>query len=105
MSMIEHLKKKWDIKNNRDFTLIMVVFSLAGMNVSLCRKPLFHLLGIHRETAFWIKTAVYLLFVFPAYQLSLLMYGFLLGQFKFFWNKQKSLVQFFRRKIFRIRTA
>ncbi len=105
MNALEHLKKKWNIKNNLDFTLIMTVFSLAGMNVSLCRKPLFHLLGVQRETAFWIKTLVYLAFVFPAYQLSLLIYGFLLGQFDFFWKKQKGLVQLIRSKFVKSHTA
>lgn len=105
MSVIERLKKKWDIKNNFDFTMIMIVFSLAGMNVSLCRKPLFHLLGVQRETSLWIKTLVYLAFVFPTYQLSLLLYGFILGQFQFFWKKQKSLVQFIRGKFVKTRTA
>ena len=105
MSVFERLKKKWNIKNNFDFTLIMIVFSLAGMNVSLCRKPLFHLLGVQRDTAFWIKTLVYLAFVFPTYQLSLLVYGFILGQFDFFWKKQKALVQLIRSKFVKARTT
>ena len=105
MSIVARLKRKWDIKTNFDFTMIMVVFSLAGMNVSLCRKPLFHLLGVQRETSLWIKTLVYLAFVFPTYQLSLLLYGFILGQFQFFWKKQKSLVQFIRGKFVKTRTA
>jgi hypothetical protein len=33
------------------------------------------------------------LFVFPAYQILILVYGFLLGQFDFFWQKEKKLLQ------------
>lgn len=105
MNFIARLKQKWGIQSNFDFTLIMVVFSLAGMNVALCRKPLFHLLGVRADTALWIKTLLYLALVFPAYQISLLVYGFILGQFDFFWNKQKALVQFIRSKLFKTHTA
>jgi len=96
---IQHLKDKWAIESNWDFVLIMIVFSLAGMNVSMGRKPLFHLLGVTARTPFAIKTFLYLLFLFPMYQISLLIYGFLLGQFGFFWKKQKQLVGFIRKKL------
>ncbi len=102
---LEHLKQKWGIKNNLDFFLIMVVFSLAGLNVTLVRKPIFHLFGLTTATALWIKSVTYLLFVFPTYQLSLLFYGSLLGQFKFFWEKEKKIFKFLSQKILRIRTA
>ena len=91
---IDRLRTKWAIESMRDFWLIMVVFSLAGMNVSLIRRPLFYALGFTRETAIGIKIITYILFVFPTYQISLLLYGGLLGQFKFFWNKQKKIMQF-----------
>lgn len=102
---IAHLKQKWEIKNNLDFFLILAVFSLAGMNVSLIRKPIFHLFGLTAGTALWIKTVTYLLFIFPTYQLSLLLYGCLLGQFHFFWEKEKKLARFFSQKVLKIRTA
>jgi hypothetical protein len=37
---------------------------------------------------------LYLLLVLPLYQIILLMYGFIFGQFNFFWEKEK---QIFRR--------
>ncbi len=89
--IFERLKQKWDIRTNAEFFRIMTVFSLAGMNVSLCRKPLFHALGIGSETVLWVKTLIYIALIFPIYQLSLLIYGLILGEFKFFWSKQKLL--------------
>jgi hypothetical protein len=41
----------------------------------------------------WIKTIAYILFVFPAYQVLLLTYGFILGQFSFFWEKEKKMAR------------
>ncbi|HLF17876.1 MAG TPA: DUF6787 family protein [Candidatus Omnitrophota bacterium] len=98
MSYLAHLKHKWNIKSNWDLFLIMVVFSLAGMFILHERKPIFHLFGITKETPFWIKTVVYLPIVFPLYQLNLLIFGFLLGQFDFFWAKEKQLVRFLARR-------
>lgn len=89
--VMERLKSKWGIRSNWDFLLIMLVFSLAGMMVSVLRKPVFALLGVTPQTAFWIKAAIYIPLIFPLYQLSLILFGFLLGQFRFFWEKEKQL--------------
>ena len=105
MKIVERLKKKWGIASNLDFTLIMIVFSLAGLNVSFSRKPIFHLLGVRDSTPLLLKIVLYLAFIFPTYQLSLLLYGFLLGQFGFFWNKQKTLFKFIRTKLLKTHTA
>jgi len=90
---------KWGIKSNWDVLLILVTFSLAGMFILYERKPIFHLFGIQPDTPFWIKTCVYIPVVFPLYQINLLVFGFLLGQFGFFWEKEKAMVRFFKRKI------
>ena len=98
-SFVKKLKHKWQIKNNWDFTIIMLVFSLAGMVIVYERKPLFHLFGITTSTPFLIKFICWLLIVFPAYQINLLIFGTLLGQFSFFWEKEKKLGRFLRRKL------
>ena len=105
MNIVEKLKQKWEIRSNSDFWRIIAVFSLAGMNVSLVRKPLFHFLGLGAGTAFWLKTITYIAFVFPTYQTSLLLYGVILGEFDFFSEKQKKLMRFIRRKFTRTHTA
>jgi len=103
--LFTRLKTKWDIKSNWDFFLIMLVFSLAGLNVSFGRKPIFHILGLTETTPMWIKVTLYLLLIFPLYQISLVFYGFILGQFNFFWTKQIKLGRFFKRKLTGIRIA
>lgn len=88
------LKEKWNIRSNLDFWLIMIVFSLAGMAVTQLRPPVFHFLGIEDSTPFWIKTLIYIPLIVPLYQVCLLFFGTLLGQFGFFWEKEKKLGQF-----------
>ena len=92
--MMERLKKKWNIESNRDFFLIMLVFSLAGMSIGFFRRPIFHLLGITEHTHLWIKILSYIPLIPPIYQINLLFYGFVFGQFDFFWEKEKRLAKF-----------
>ena len=75
----------------------MLVFSLAGMMIVYERRPVFHILGITAATPFWVKFLAWLAVVFPAYQLNLIIFGSLLGQFRFFWEKEKKMGRFLLR--------
>ena len=88
--LLDRFKQKWGISRAIDIILILVVFSLAGMSIVFVRVPVFQFLGIE-DANMGIKTIVYLMVVFPAYQFFLLFYGFLLGQFHFFWEKEKKM--------------
>lgn len=91
------MKEKYKIQTTYEFWVIMTVFSLAGMAIVWVRKPLFHILGIGDHTPFIIKFLVWLAIVFPTYQINLLLFGFLLGQFPFFWEREKKLWEFLLR--------
>lgn len=97
VKLAKKLKTKWGITSNWDFFLIMLVFSLAGIMISVCRPAVFHFLGITAQTPLWIKIAVYIPLIPPIYQVFLLVFGTLLGQFKFFWEKEKQLGRFLLR--------
>lgn len=103
--MLAHLKKKWGIESNWDFFLIMLIFSLAGMMVTLTRKPVFALIGITPQTRFWIKAVVYIPLIVPIYQASLLFFGLIFGQFAFFWEKEKRIGRAIRGLFRRMRSA
>ena len=94
MKWVQRLKTKWNIQSDWDFWMIMLSFSLAGMAIMPARKLIFHLVGITDHTALWIKILVYLPLIPPAYQIGLLFFGTLLGQFPFFWEKEKKLARF-----------
>ena len=105
ISFLQRLMQKWQLKNTFQVIMVLLVFTLTGSTVVLLRKTLFSVLGFTDETSFWLKSLVYILFVFPAYQILILVYGFLLGQFDFFWQKEKKLLQKMRiltKKLFRI---
>jgi hypothetical protein len=96
------LKDKWGLESLWQVIVVLVVFSLTGSSVVFLRKEFFSLIGFDENTAMWLKTVTYILFIMPAYQLLLLAYGTLLGQFRFFWEKEKkmfrSMGRLFKRK-------
>lgn len=94
---LTRLQTKWEIESMAQVILILLVFSLAGSSVVILRKAFFGLIGFDHYTPFWVKTIAYILFMFPAYQCLLLVYGALLGQFRFFWNKERKMVVALRR--------
>lgn len=92
-NFLQKLMQKWQLKSTFQVVMVLIVFALTGSTVVLFKKTLFHLLGFTEETTFWPKVITYLIFIFPAYQILTLVYGFLLGQFDFFWQKEKKLLQ------------
>lgn len=90
-NIIEKLKIKWGLESVFQVIIVLLVFSITGSTVVYLRKFLFSVLGFDESTAMWLKTITYIVFVFPAYQFLILGYGALLGQFDFFWKKEKKL--------------
>jgi len=103
--MFQSLKRKWNIASNFQLAMIFLAFSFAGISITQVRLPLFALFGIQPDTPFWIKTLVYLVSIFPLYQVFLLLFGTLLGQFRFFWEKEKAMGRWILRRLTGTTTA
>jgi hypothetical protein len=95
------LKTKWGLENLFQVIMVILVFAITGTTVVFMRKTLFLWIGFDESTSMWLKSIVYILFVFPAYQALLLFYGSLFGQFNFFWSKEKKLIAFVTRSFSR----
>lgn len=91
-SFLQKMRKKWGLTSIFQVVLVLVVFSITGMTVVWIKPIIFKLLGIENSSG-WLKTVSYLVLVFPLYQILLLLYGFIFGQFNFFWEKEKKLVK------------
>ena len=83
------IMQKWNISTDRDFWLIMLTYSLAGMTILPVKKMIFHMVGITDHTPFWVVVLVYIPLVPPAYQVGLIFFGSILGQFDFVWGQAK----------------
>jgi len=87
------LQNKWGLKSLWQVVLVLVVFACTGLTVLYIKEPIFAFLGISLEKGGFWKTVLYFLLVLPIYQAFLLVYGFIFGQFHFFWEKEKQFIR------------
>lgn len=90
-NFLKKLQTKWQLKSLWHVVLVLVVFACTGFTILLIKQPIFDFLGFDASEGSFLKTVIYLLLVLPLYQLFLLIYGFIFGQFAFFWEKEKQL--------------
>ena len=86
------LQAKWQLKSLTQVLLVLLVFACTGTTILLIKNPILSFFGIERGGGF-VNTLAYLLLVLPLYQIMLLIYGFIFGQFRFFWEKEKQMVK------------
>lgn len=94
-SLTDKLKERWKVKNTFQVVLILIVFACTGTTVALLAKPLLRSIFSPAEVPLWAKVLYYIL-ILPIYNVFLLLYGALFGQFRFFWDFEK---RFFSRLI------
>lgn len=97
MKFIGKLKQKWGV-GNWDFVAIMIAFSLAGMSIVRFRKLILDAI-LPDDLPIWLYLIIYIPIAVPIYQILLLFYGTILGQFRFFWEKEKKILAFIGRMI------
>ncbi|SHM61073.1 hypothetical protein SAMN04488057_102325 [Cyclobacterium lianum] len=90
---LERLKQKWKLNSLWQVVLVLIVFACTGFTILFVKKPIFDLLGVDTRGGGFVQTVIYLLLVLPLYQIFLLVYGFIFGQFTFFWEKEKKFLQ------------
>ena len=89
VSVFERMKARWGV-GFWGLIAVLAAFSLAGLTTLRLKGPV--IAYILPETApGWVQWTVYLIVMLPIYQVLLLGYGTLLGQFGFFWGKLKAV--------------
>jgi len=86
---MERLKERWDIESNWQLTVIFIVFAITGSTAAKFAAPITELIGITPNMSWYIYWPVRILLIFPAYQLFLVIFGSLFGEFEFFWKFEK----------------
>jgi hypothetical protein len=85
---MKYLKEKWGVESTWHFIIINVVFACTGFSVLYVKDYIYSLFGLS-DAGFWIKALLFVLLVLPLYNLLLLVWGIVFGQFRFFWNYEK----------------
>ncbi|UPT70666.1 MAG: diacylglyceryl transferase [Flavobacterium sp. JAD_PAG50586_2] len=89
-----NFKERWNIKSNWQLAVIFVVFAVTGSSAAYLSKPILAFFGINKDSVSgWIYYPLYIILIFPVYQVLLVSYGFLFGQFEFFWAFEKKMLR------------
>ncbi|BAO77492.1 DUF6787 family protein [Winogradskyella sp. PG-2] len=94
--IFKRLENKWVLDYKWEMIRVFMVFAVTGSSSLYIGRPIIKLLGITKEnldpTIYWILfITVGLVF----YQILLVTFGWLFGQFKFFWEFEKKMLNRF----------
>jgi hypothetical protein len=84
---MQRLATRWGVSPSR-VLVILLVFICTGTTVMLLKRPIIAWVANGGEAPVWF-TVLYYILILPVYNLLLLAYGALFGQFRFFWNFEK----------------
>lgn len=96
-NLFDKLKLRWGVKSTFQVIVILIVFSCTGFSVLYAEKWVYDLLNIPPDLDWYFRTLLFVIITLPLYNVLLLAYGFIFGQFRFFWNFEK---RFFSRMLF-----
>ena len=98
MSFIQKLQTRWQVKSATQVIIILIVFACTGFTIMFL-KPVITDALFDGEKPTWFSI-MYWILIFPIYNMFLLFYGFIFGQFRFFWEFEKKFFNriFYRRK-------
>ena len=90
---MEKLKKRWGIKTNWYVIAIFIVFAINGSFAAWVAKPVTNFFGLSPETLNpWLYWPLRILLIFPIYQLTLPIVGWVFGEFTFFLAFEKKFL-------------
>ncbi|AOW19458.1 DUF6787 family protein [Urechidicola croceus] len=91
---MEKLRERWGIKSNWQILIILFVFSITGSSSLFVAKPIIKFIGITKDnlptSIYWI---LYIVLSFIFYQIMLVLFGWIFGQYNFFWNMEKKMLK------------
>jgi hypothetical protein len=91
---MSNFKQRWNITSNWQVFVILVAFAVTGSTSALVSKPILESIGVTKETVSgWLYYPLYIIIIFPVYQILLVSFGFIFGQFKFFWAFEKKMLR------------
>lgn len=91
---MKKLKKRWGIETDWRLTVVFVVFAITGSTAAKFAGPIIEALGIAEDLGSgWIYWILRIVVIFPIYQVLLVFFGWLFGEFEFFWNFEKKMLR------------
>ncbi len=99
--IFKKLENKWIVKHRWEMIRIFIVFAITGSSSVFVGRPIIKLLGITKDNlnvfVYWF---LYIIIGLIFYQILLVIFGWLFGQYQFFWNFEKKMLRRFGFKRF-----
>lgn len=97
---MQRLARRWNVPPSR-VLIILLVFACTGFTVMFLKRPIVAWASGDTGEPPVLFSVLYYVLILPFYNVLLLLYGALFGQFSFFWEFEK---RFFGRLLGRHRT-
>ncbi len=99
--LFKKLEKKWILDYKWEMIRVFMVFAITGSSSLFVGRPVIKMIGITKENLnpilYWV---LFLIIGLIFYQILLVTFGWLFGQFKFFWEFEKKMLRRFGLKRF-----
>ncbi|WP_299247353.1 DUF6787 family protein [uncultured Aquimarina sp.] len=93
---MKKLMTRWNIEKPSQLIIIFLVFSITGSSSVAIGRPILKMIGITLENLNpFIYYPLFIVSSFIFYQVFLVLFGWLFGQFQFFWNMEKKMLRRF----------
>ena len=94
--LFKRLEKKWILDAKWEMIRVFIVFAITGSSSMLVGRPIIEMIGITKENLnpilYWV---LFIIIGLIFYQILLVTFGWLFGQYKFFWNFEKKMLRRF----------
>jgi hypothetical protein len=88
---VARLRERWGVSTRQVF-IILLVFACTGFTVLFLKRPVVAFFVGEGDQPLLFSILYYVL-ILPVYNAILLVYGFVFGQFRFFWEFEKRFFQ------------
>ena len=90
------LKRIFKVESTLQLVIVFIVFSITGLGAVYIARPLMGWVGINYESMAWyVFWPLRILFITICYQIMLIIFGTLFGQFEYFWRVEKRILKRF----------
>ncbi|WP_431157675.1 DUF6787 family protein [Winogradskyella poriferorum] len=94
--LFKKLENKWILNYRWEMIRVFIVFAITGSSSMLIGRPIIKFLGITKENLnpilYWV---LFIIIGLVFYQILLIIFGWLFGQFRFFWEFEKKMLRRF----------
>ena len=94
--LFKKLEKKWILDYKWEMIRVFMVFAITGSSSLFVGRPIIKFIGITKENLnpilYWV---LFIIIGLVFYQILLVTFGWLFGQFKFFWEFEKKMLKRF----------